>query len=116
MGEKKSILERLKKYPRPGSEELSELIKFIDDLKNLRNEMVTTQGLLTDLEFRENYHLENEWLKMQLTLAEEIYPEQMIIIKAVYKLLYTDRERENKTNVKKQFNKRTSSNNPSLFP
>lgn len=76
----KNILERLKKYLRPGSEELTELVKLIADLKIVRDEMVTIQGLLSDLEFRENYHLENKQLKLYIEVAEEMFPEQMAIV------------------------------------
>lgn len=84
---KVSILEKLKNLVKPGSEELAELVKLIDDLKHIRKEMITIQGLLTSLEFREEYHLENERLKLRIEIAEEMYPEQMKIVNTAIQII-----------------------------
>lgn len=84
---KKNILERLQKCVKPGSEELAELIKLTNDLKDIRKEMLTIQKLLTDLEFREEYHLENERLRLYIEIAEEMYPEQMKIVNTAIQVM-----------------------------
>ena len=71
---KVGILEKLQKLVKPGSEELAELIKLTNDLKEIRDTMITMRGLLTDLEFRENYHVENEQLKLYIEVAKKCSP------------------------------------------
>jgi len=83
---KVGILEKLQKLVKPGSEELAELIKLTNDLKEIRDTMITMRGLLTDLEFRENYHVENEQLKLYIEVAEEMFPEQMAIVNTAIKV------------------------------
>jgi len=111
---KKNILEKLKVYLRPGSEELAELIKLIEDMKYVRDEMVVIQGLLSDLEFRENYHLENERLKLHMKIAEDMFPENMALVKETVELIGVRKREE--PHGKRRTDRGTESNDSSMSP
>lgn len=111
---KLNILERLKKRLQPGSEDLAELIKLTKDLKEIRDAMITMKELLSDLEYRQNYHLENEQLKLQLKIAEDMFPDDMEVVKETIELIDACEKRGHHS--EKRTDGKTESNDSSLSP